>query len=607
MKQSCIRITIVLLIAAILQFVSTRAAFGYFDKKDIIDGIRRKVVHEQTYEFGKEYSFVLKDEQAVLLRCLENPDGIDSVLICLTSDFIPDYGHDHGWSKMLFTYLLQGGQIIEGGGSPVPPNIGAIRGVGKAAAIAKWNANGGQIRGSFILTDDTEKATEKFTDLVKTGFISSTGNWYEKVDFDSMRLTPDEQVEGFVRLWSEIKYNFANFDLVPELDWDKALTEYLPRVRREQTLREYHRLLAECVSRLKDGHTDVSVRFCPLFDSAQPALEVQPVEGKAVITKIGQTSDVNETCLSRGEEIIQIDGRAVSEILEKDIYPYVFASTPQDRDLKAFPFLLRGPTQSKINLRIRDLAGHERNIQLTRQRGWTKHIPRERSKPVEYQDLGDSVAYVAINSFGSGDVVDEFDRIMKRIGKADGLVIDVRNNSGGNSAYGDAIISRLIERPVPRTLWKTPQHIAAFEAWGRPKKCLVGDAGTIEPRKANRYLGPLVILIGPETVSAAEDFVVPLHASGRATLVGEKTAGTTGQPLRFEFSHIIRGRVCTKRDTYPDGREYVGVGIIPDIKVHPTPADIAAGRDVVLEKGLDVLCSKIKQAGQIKNGNSTNN
>jgi C-terminal processing protease CtpA/Prc len=44
---------------------------------------------------------------------------------------------------------------------------------------------------------------------------------------------------------------------------------------------------------------------------------------------------------------------------------------------------------------------------------------------------------------------------------------------------------------------------------------------------------------------------------------------------------------------YPDGREFVGVGVVPDAEVHPTPADIAAGRDVVLEEGIKVLKSKL--------------
>ena len=76
-------------------------------------------------------------------------------------------------------------------------------------------------------------------------------------------------------------------------------------------------------------------------------------------------------------------------------------------------------------------------------------------------------------------------------------------------------------------------------------------------------------MIGPETFSAAADFLVLLHSSNRATLVGSKTGGSTGQPLRFDFGFGVNGRICTKRNTYPDGREFVSVGIIPDIEINP--------------------------------------
>ncbi len=594
MRKNYSQVISVLLMAVILQSVATKTVFAYSDK-EILEGIRKKVVREQTYRFGEEYTFVLKDEQALLLRCLDNPDKIDSILICLSADFIPDYGHDAGWLKMLHTYLLRGGEIIDGGGSPLPSGIGVIRGVGKAAAIGKWNAKGEEVRGSFILTDDRRILTDKFTDLVTNGSISSTGNYHELIDFDSIRLTPDQQVEGFVRMWAEIKYNFANFDLVPELDWDQVLAEYLPRVRQEQTLREYNRLLAECVSRLKDGHTDVYTRFrsfsdvAEVFASALPELRVRPIEGKAVITEVGLSPDVVKASLHRGDEITHIDGRAVRDVLQKDIYPYVFASTPQDRDNRAFFYLLSGPRKSEIILRIQDLAGNEREVKLTRKLHWRRKMPAKQSKRVEYRNLGNGIAYVAINTFGTSEVVGEFDKLMGNIRKAKGLIIDLRENNGGNDANGDAIIGRLIKKPIPGTSWKTPQHIAAFKAWGRPKKWFNGGTRTIEPREEEAYLGPLVILIGPKTISAGEDFAVPLHASKRATLVGEKTAGTTGMPLQFKFSYIVRGRVCTKRDTYPDGKEFVGVGVIPDIEVHPTRADIAAGRDRVLEKGLSVI------------------
>src|SRR4051812_37493908 len=67
----------------------------------------------------------------------------------------------------------------------------------------------------------------------------------------------DEKAAGLSRFWSEVKYNFANFDLVPGLEWDALYLEYLPRVRATKSTLEYYRVLTELCARLKDGHTNV--------------------------------------------------------------------------------------------------------------------------------------------------------------------------------------------------------------------------------------------------------------------------------------------------------------------------------------------------------------
>lgn len=48
-------------------------------------------------------------------------------------------------------------------------------------------------------------------------------------------------------------------------------------------------------------------------------------------------------------------------------------------------------------------------------------------------------------------------------------------------------------------------------------------------------------------------------------------------------------RICTKRDTYADGTDFVGVGVIPDVLVAPTVQSLISGKDVVLEKAVAVL------------------
>lgn len=100
---------------------------------------------------------------------------------------------------------------------------------------------------------------------------------------------------------------------------------------------------------------------------------------------------------------------------------------------------------------------------------------------------------------------------------------------------------------------------------------------------------PIVVLAGASTYSAAEDFLVAWKSSGRGKTVGEPTGGSTGQPLFFSLPGGGSARICTKRDTFPDGSEWVGKGIEPDVVVRPTIASIRGGQDPVLDAAVKLL------------------
>lgn len=556
-------------------------------KDDMAAYIRSKVAQEESYEFGTDREFVLQDDKAILLKCSDNVDGIHEVLICLTDHFFN--------SRSIYIYCVGKGGI-SGGGSPLEHRDRAVRVREKCAVVAEWSEEKESLGLKFVLTDDRKYLTQKFKKFLKKGRYSNSGPWQNVVDKNELKLNADERIEIFVRLWTEVKYNFANFDLVPELNWDDVLSEYLPKVMQEQSNKDFAKLLVKCIARLKDGHTDIKMKFYEIFDQAQPALIVRLIEGKAIITEVGDGKDIAKANLKVGDEILKIDKKDVKEILDEEIYPYIFASTDQWRDKKAFRYLLRGPENSKINLRLKSIEGKHRDIILVRNLDWGKDMPRKEHTDFEYKNIGDRISYVAINTFRTSKVVDKFREHIKSIYKSKGLIIDVRKNGGGNSSNGDAIIAQLIDKAIPGTRWKTPQYRAAFRAWGSDEKWYDGGSDMINPGTDAPFLRPIVVLIGPETNSAAEDFVVPLHAAGRAILVGGKTSGSTGQPLRFDLGYGVNGRICTKRDIYPDGREFVGVGIIPGVEVHPTQTDIAAGRDVVLERGIEVLMGYIAKS-----------
>jgi C-terminal processing protease CtpA/Prc len=150
------------------------------------------------------------------------------------------------------------------------------------------------------------------------------------------------------------------------------------------------------------------------------------------------------------------------------------------------------------------------------------------------------------------------------------------------------MLSSLIDRPVSSPIWRYRHYVAAHRSWGQ-EPLWAETSNTISPRDGKRYLGPLVILTGGVASSTAEDFIISLRHSGRAALVGERTAGSAGNPIQIPLPGGGSFEVATFTAVYPDGREYVGIGIQPDIEVHPTRIDISNGIDPILDHGIEVI------------------
>lgn len=86
-------------------------------------------------------------------------------------------------------------------------------------------------------------------------------------------------------------------------------------------------------------------------------------------------------------------------------------------------------------------------------------------------------------------------------------------------------------------------------------------------------------------------FQRPLQAHGRATLVGERTAGLCGSQHSVELApgwHLL----LAARETVfgPQQLRFNRVGVPPDLQVTPSAADEAAGRDLQLAVAVQVLC-----------------
>ncbi len=428
-------------------------------------------------------------------------------------------------------------------------------------------------------------------------------------------LTPAERVYGLSLLWQEVNYNFAFFDAVPGLDWDSVYRSFLPRVVEAPGTLEYYLELQRFLALLKDGHTKVflpdSIRQRHPFDA--PRLLLLEVQRRAFVENVDSAL---ADALPPGSEIVRVGGHAIDALLRDSIFPLISSSTPHvlwreaiRGNTAAGYGLLVGPAETEVEVEGVRPDGQRVRLELRRDaaRGgvhWLLRPPARRPLELRWRE---GVPVLALNTFNEDALLPALDSVLPALSRAPALVLDIRANGGGRDTVVLQVLDRFLDASALGPAWRTRVHNATFRAWGRLpaterwaaayRPYAIGDAWALTPPDTfrpnprppeARYRGRVFVLIGDRTQSAAENFLVYLHGQPRFTLVGRATMGTTGQPLFLDLPGGGRAWIVTKRNTYPDGRTYVGTGVLPDVPVEPTPADLRAGRDGALEKALSL-------------------
>ena len=412
--------------------------------------------------------------------------------------------------------------------------------------------------------------------------------------------TIEQKLWGLMIVWSETKYNYPFFDRIPNINWDEKVQEYIHQVIKTETIDSYYEVLMEFAAHLNDGHTAVIPPWKyekPGHD--YPPIELQVLENKTVIARVGTTDELLEQKIYPGLEILDIEGKPPLEYLEDKVLRVYSYGTPQADQAIGLERVLRGMKNTCVKLRVLDPEGKKRNITLTRnslENNGSHFVWR--LKKWEYQDpdieskmITSDILYIKISNFKNQKVVKDFKKVIElaNLTKINGMIIDIRYNLGGNDNYAFQILGSLTDKPLKAFKWKSPSYVPAYRSWGRPTEWIESDPIIIEPGVEKKYTGPIVVLTGPVTCSTAEDFLVPLKHSGRAVLVGEITSGSTGNPIYNSLPGGGMFRVVSLRAVFPEGHDYVGNGITPDVLVHPRQKDLYTGMDSVLEKGIEIV------------------
>lgn len=283
------------------------------------------------------------------------------------------------------------------------------------------------------------------------------------------------------------------------------------------------------------------------------------------------------SALHPGDTLVSIEGRPMAEWLAQR-YARTSAATPGFRFVRATSAL-----QANTLFGVRAPDGGLREVRIPPRPDLTQDDLGRAPSVRREGRLGDlgapDLAYINMTT----EVLDDYTRFLTALSdarSARGLVLDMRGYPGGINHYD--VIPHLFAQKFARPVYRYPR-------WTGPDLLETQVLRSeVEPR-APSFEGPIVLLVGPGAISAAEDFSLMLVGAKRVRVVGRRSAGTNGNITRLGLpgggGFIFTGlEVLT-----PDGAPFHGVGIVPDVEVLPTAADFAAGRDPELLKAIELL------------------
>lgn len=168
-----------------------------------------------------------------------------------------------------------------------------------------------------------------------------------------------------------------------------------------------------------------------------------------------------------------------------------------------------------------------------------------------------------------------------QIDAPDGIIIDLRHNTGGDFTYAFNALGRFSDRRrlVFSSRTKNGPGRDDFSQW---------KDWYLEPSDTHTDT-PIVLLVDKWTISAGERASMALMVLPQVTTIGEPTNGSMATMIGRELPNGWYYTLPIQNTRFADGVSYEGVGLPVDIAESNQVAEMEAGRDRVLERAIAEL------------------
>jgi len=203
---------------------------------------------------------------------------------------------------------------------------------------------------------------------------------------------------------------------------------------------------------------------------------------------------------------------------------------------------------------------------------------------LRYRVLDDNIGYIRYDSFQKAIGEGNLDDVLVYLALCRGLIIDIRNNGGGDLTTAEMLAGRFVHE---KTLVGYMQHKTGTGH---------NDFSDLEPQYLEpssnfRWHKPVCVLTNRSVYSAANSFTVMMRALPNVTIVGDHTGGGSGMPMSNSLPNgwSVRYSACPMYDKDKQQTEF---GISPDVSVALSDESTAKGIDDIIEAARKIIALK---------------
>ena len=201
--------------------------------------------------------------------------------------------------------------------------------------------------------------------------------------------------------------------------------------------------------------------------------------------------------------------------------------------------------------------------------------------PLRYRVLDDNIGYLRCASFDGAIGAGNLDNVLSDFVPCNGLIIDIRDNSGGLLTDAETFAARFTNEEilVGYMQHKTGTGHNDFSSLEEQR---------LKPSNGVRWQKRVILLTNRQVYSAANEFTKYMKCCPQVTIVGDQTGGGAGLPYTSELPNGwgVRFSACPMYDRNKQSTEF---GIAPDHQVNLTQEDLLRGKDTIIEYARELL------------------